>query len=41
MDETAMPGMRPLTVAAGKTLEHFGAAEGCGGNEHDAVNGKQ
>ena len=34
-----MPGMRPLTVAAGKTLEHFGAAEGGGRNEHGAVNG--
>jgi len=41
MDETAMPGMGPLTVAAGKTLEHLGAAEGGGGNEHGAINGKQ
>ena len=34
-----MPGVRPLTVATGKTLEHFGAGEGRGGNVHDAVNG--
>ena len=39
MHETAMPGVRPLTVATGKTLEHFGAGEGRGGNVHDAVNG--